>query len=163
MKRHIAWIIAALVVLAATGAGIGAWALSRRHSAGLPQISAYSHGTTVWVDPYLYCNVVNLDDCVKPGVQGRLAVSSRYPVQLSVPARISQAPWRLLRVYEDENNTVESSFRPGTRLAVTVPTVDPQRGKVVGLVIQLITLVKDQNGELHDLPHAEWSVKLDWQ
>jgi hypothetical protein len=32
----------------------------------------------------------------------------------------------------------------------------------MGLVVQLLTLVKDQNGELHDLPHAEWSVELDW-
>jgi len=162
VKRHIAWIIAALVVVAAAGAGIGAWALTRPHSAALPQISAYSHGTTVRVDPYLYCNVVNLDDCVKPGEQGQLAVSARYPVQLSVPERISQAPWRLLRVYEDDNNSTTSAFRPGARLAVTVPTVDPQRGRVVGLVVQLLTLVKDQNGELHDLPHAEWSVKLNW-
>jgi hypothetical protein len=162
VKRHLAWVLSALVVLAAAGAGVGAWALTRQHSNSLPQISAYSHGTTVRVDPYLYCNVVNLDDCVKPGVQGQLAVSSRYPLQLSVPARIGQAPWRLLRVYEDENNTVESAFRPGSRLAVTVPTVDPQRGRIVGLVVQLVTLVKDQNGELHDLPHAEWSVKLNW-
>ena len=162
MRRHIAWILTALVVLAAVGAGVGAWALTRRHSSPLPQISAYSHGTTVRVDPYLYCNVVNLDDCVKPGAQGQLAVSARYPVQLSVPARIGQAPWRLLQVYEDEQKTMTSAFRPGARLAVTVPTVDPQRGRVVGLVVQLLTLVKDQNGELHDLPHAEWSVKLNW-
>ena len=162
MRRHIAWILAAFVVLAAAGAGVGAWALTRGHSSALPQISAYSHGTTVWVDPYLYCNVVNLDDCVKPGAQGELAVSPRDPVQLSVPARISQAPWRLLRVYEDDTNTTTSAFRPGTRLAVTVPTVDPKYGRVIGLVVQLITLVKDQNGELHDLPHAEWSIKLNW-
>ena len=162
MKRHLAWVLTALVVLAAVGAGVGAWALTRQHSKPLPQISVYSHGTTVRVDPYLYCSVVNLDDCVKPGVQGQLAVSPRYPIQLSVPARIGQAPWRLLRVYEDENNTVESAFRPGSRLAVTVPTVDPQRGRIVGLVVQLVTLVKDQNGELHDLPHAEWSVQLNW-
>lgn len=162
MKRQIAWITTALVVLAAVGAGVGAWALVRRHTSALPQISVYSHGTTVRVDPYLYCNVVNLDDCVRGGTQGELAVSGRYPVQLSVPAPISSAPWRLLRVYEDEQNTTTSAFRPGTQLAVTIPTVDPQRGRVVGLVVQLITLVKDQNGELHDLPHAEWSVKLNW-
>ena len=40
MRRHIAWIVAALVVLAAVGAGIGAWALTRPHSSPLPQISA---------------------------------------------------------------------------------------------------------------------------
>lgn len=162
MKRQLAWIAAALVVIAAVGAGLGAWALVRTQGSALPQISAYSRGTTVQVDPYLYCNVVNLDDCVKGGVQGELSVNARYPVQLSVPAQIGQAPWRLLRVYEDERNTTTTAYRPGTRLAVTVPTVDPQRGRLVGLVVQLLTLVKDQNGELHDLPHAEWSVKLNW-
>lgn len=162
MKRHLAWIAAALVVLAAVGAGFGAWGLVRKQGSPLPQISAYSRGTTARVDPYLYCNVVNLDDCVKGGVQGELSVNARYPVQLSVPAAISQAPWRLLRVYEDERNTTTTAYRPGTRLAVTVPTVDPQHGRLAGLVVQLLTLVKDQNGELHDLPHAEWSIKLNW-
>jgi hypothetical protein len=33
---------------------------------------------------------------------------------------------------------------------------------VVGLVVQLLTLVQDENGELLDLPHAEWSVQLAW-
>jgi hypothetical protein len=150
------------VLLAAIGAGIGAGALVRKQGPPLPQISAYSRGTTVRVDPYLYCNVVNLDDCVKGGAQGRLSVNARYPVQLSVPARISHAPWRLLRVYQDDKDTIATAYRPGTQLAVTVPTVDPRRGKVMGLVVQLLTLVKDQNGELHDLPHAEWSVELDW-
>lgn len=162
MKRHLAWIAAALVVLAAVGAGFGAWGLVREQGSPLPQISAYSRGTTARVDPYLYCNVVNLDDCVKGGVQGELSVNARHPVQLSVPAAISQAPWRLLRVYEDERNTTTTAYRPGTRLAVTVPTVDPQHGRLAGLVVQLLTLVKDQNGELHDLPHAEWSIKLNW-
>lgn len=162
MKRQIAWMLSALVVLAAVGAGIGAWALVRRDGPPLPQISAYSRGTTVRVDPYLYCNVVNLDDCVKGVAQGELSVNARYPIQLSVPERISDAPWRLLRVYEDEEDTVATAFRPGTTLAVTVPTVDPQRGKIMGLAVQVLTLVKDQNGELRDLPHAEWSVRLNW-
>ena len=68
----------------------------------------------------------------------------------------------MLRIYQDERDTTTTAYRPGSQLAVTVPTVDPQRGRVVGMVIQLMTLVKDQNGDLHDLPHAEWSVRLDW-
>ena len=34
-------------------------------------------------------------------------------------------------------------FRPGTRLAVTIPSVDPQRGRLTGIVVQLLTLVVD--------------------
>lgn len=162
MKRNVAWISALAVMLAAIGAGAGAWTLVRHDGPPLPQISAYSQGAAIRVDPYLYCNVVNLDDCVRGGAQGELPVSARFPVQLSVPERISEAPWRLLRVYQDEQNSVTTGYRPGTQLAVTIPTVDAQRGRLVGLVVQLITLVEDQNGELRDLPHAEWSVKLDW-
>lgn len=163
MKRLRAWVIAAIVVLVAAGAGAGTWLLLRDRSPALPEISAYADGETVRVGPYLYCNVINLNDCVKNATQGELSVSERGPVQLSVPSAISRAPWRLLRVYEDEKNTTTTVYRPGTQLAVTIPTVDPQRGKVVGLVVQLLTLVQDQTGELRDLPHAEWSVKLTWK
>lgn len=161
MKRQLAWILAALVVLAAAGGGVAAWRLVREHSpSGLPQVSAYSLGTTVRVNPFLYCNVVDLNDCIENGEQGELSVSDRYPVQISVPTAVAQAPWRLLKVYEDERDTTTTSFRPDTRLAVTVPTVDPFRGRLVGLVVQLLTLVQDQNGDLRDLPHAEWSLRL---
>lgn len=163
MKRHVAWILTALVVLAAAGAGVGAWRLARSPGGhALPQISAYSQGTTVRVGPYLYCNVIDLNDCEQDGAQGELSVSEHYPVQLSVPPEIARTPWRLLKVYADERDTTTTSYRPGTRLAVTVPTLDPHRGRVVGLVVQLLTLVQDQNGELRDLPHAEWSLRLVW-
>ena len=163
MKRLTGWLMAALVVLASAGAGVGAWLLTRDHGTALPEISAYSRGETIRVGPYLYCNVINLNDCAKSAAQGELSVTERDPVQLSVPTAISRAPWRLLRVYEDETNTTTTVYRPDTRLAVTIPTVDPQRGRTVGLVVQLLTLVQDQNGELRDLPHAEWSVKLNWK
>ena len=163
MKRHVTWILTALVVLAAAGAGVGAWRLARSPGGhALPQISAYSQGATVRVGPYLYCNVIDLNYCEQDGAQGELSVSEHYPVQLSVPPEIARTPWRLLKVYADERDTTTTSYRPGTRLAVTVPTLDPHRGRVVGLVVQLLTLVQDQNGELRDLPHAEWSLRLIW-
>lgn len=161
MKRRLAWLIAVLVVTAAAGAGVGAWLLARGHGSALPEVSAYSRGTTVRVQPYLYCNVVDLNDCAKTGAQGELAVATRYPVQLSLPSAISRAPWRLLRIYEDERE-ITTAYRPGTRQAVTIPTVDAQNGRIVGVVVQLLTLVRDQAGELHDVPHAEWSLRLVW-
>lgn len=164
MRRHLAWILTALVVLASATAGVAAWRWARDQTpSDLPTISAYSRGSTVRVAPYLYCNVVDLNDCAQTSAQGALAVDERYPVQLSVPAAIGRAPWRLMTVYTDESDTTTTSYRPGTHLAVTVPTVDPRRGRVVGLVVQLLTLVQDQNGELRDLPHAEWSLRLVWE
>lgn len=160
ISRSTAWVLAALVVLASLGAGVAAYRWSRDSVSRLPEISAYSRGETSRVGPYFFCNVVNLNDCVRDGEQGTLRVNDREPVQLSVPASIAQAPWRLLKVYEDDRNTTATWFRPGSTLAATIPTLDPLRGRVIGVVVQLLTIVRDQNNAEFELPHAEWSVRL---
>ena len=152
--------VLAVAVLAAAGTGTGAWLLAREHVPRQPEISAYSGGHLTRVGPYLFCDVLNLNDCQRPQQQGELPVSEHDPVQLSVPAAISRAPWRLLRVYEDPANTTSTIYRPASRLAVTIPTVDPQRGRLTGIAVQLLTLVFDPRGELVDVPHAEWSVRM---
>lgn len=156
----ITWTATAAVVLASAGAGVGAWLLTRGGGDHLPQISVYSRGTAVRVGPYVYCNVVDLRDCENPGERGVLRVDGSHPVQLSVPSAIADAPWRLLKVYEDETNSTSTAYRPDTALAVTIPTVDPQRGRLAGIAVQLLTLVQDERGEVFDVPHAEWSVQL---
>ncbi|MDT5258428.1 MAG: hypothetical protein QOD10_3508 [Mycobacterium sp.] len=165
MKRGVAVALAALVVLLSAGAGVGAWLLVRRPGPQQPEISAYSHGHLIRVGPYLYCNVLDLNDCQTPQTQGELPFNEHYPVQLSVPEAIARAPWRLLQVYEDPANTATTMFRPGTRLAVTIPSVDPQRGRLTGIVVQLLTLVVDDSQPndittVRAVPHAEWSVRL---
>ena len=163
MKRGVVTLVAALVGLACVGAGVGTWLLVRRTGPQQPEISAYSHGHLTRVGPYLYCDVLNLNDCQTPQTQGELPFNEHYPVQLSVPEAIARAPWRLLQVYEDPANTATTMFRPGSRLAVTIP--DPQRGRLTGIVVQLLTLVVD-DGQVNDIstiravPHAEWSVRL---
>jgi Protein of unknown function (DUF2771) len=159
VKRSIAVLLAISALLLSAVAGIGTWFLLRPHGPQPVEITAYSHGHLIRVGPYLYCNVLNLDDCQQPQAQGELAVNEHYPVQLSVPEAISRAPWRLLQVYEDPANTATTMFRPGTRLAVTIPSFDPKRGRLTGIVVQLLTLVVDPSGELRDVPHAEWSVR----
>ena len=165
MKRGVVALVAALVTLASVGAGVGAWLLVRPSGPQRPEISAYSHGHLTRVGPYLYCDVLNLNDCQTPQTQGELPVNARYPVQLSVPEAISRAPWRLLQVYEDPANTATTMFRPGTRLAVTIPSVDPRRGRLTGIVVQLLTVVVDDSRfndttTVRAVPHAEWSVRL---
>ncbi len=160
MKRRVAVLLTALLALLCTGVGVGTWLLVRQPGPQRPEISAYSHGHLTRVGPYLYCKVRDLNDCQTPQAQGELPVSQRYPVQLSVPATIYRAPWRLLQVYEDPANTTTTMFRPSTRFAVTIPSVDPHRGRLTGIVVQLLTLVVDPSGELRDVPHAEWSVRL---
>jgi hypothetical protein len=113
------------------------------------------------VGPYRFCQVLNPTDCVIPADQGELPISGGYPIQLSIPSAIAQAPWVLIRAYEDAD--VIEEFRPGTRLAVTIPTVDAQRGRLTGFAVQLPTLVRDQDGNEFPVPHAEWSVRTVWQ
>lgn len=162
MRRWARWLLVVVVALASAGSGVGAWLAVRGDDEKMPQISVYSHGHAVRVGPYVYCNVVDLDDCRNPREQAELRVSADHPVQLSVPASISRAPWRLLRVYEDERNSTAAVYRPDTHLAVTIPTVDAERGRLTGIAVQLLTLVQDQSGELRDVPHAEWSVRTVW-
>ncbi|MCV7068516.1 DUF2771 domain-containing protein [Mycolicibacterium houstonense] len=161
MKRTL-MILAAVVVLAIAGTAVGIWRLSSGHGDQLPQISAYSHGHSVRIGPFQYCDVLNLDDCKETRDAGELPVTEKNPVQLSVPSSVSRAPWRLLRVYENPIDTTVTYYTPKSTLAVTIPTVDPHRGRLTGLAVQLLTLVQDQNGEQFALPHAEWSISTVW-
>ena len=155
-------VLAVVALLASSGTAALLWHLTRDAEPQHPQISAYSRGHLTRVGPYRYCEVLNLNDCSTPETQGELQVNERDPVQLSVAAAIAQAPWRLLRVYENPRDTTMTVFRPDTRLAVTIATVDPQRGRLTGLAVQLLTLVLDPAGELQEVPHAEWSIRTLW-
>ncbi|MEZ0342047.1 DUF2771 domain-containing protein [Mycobacterium sp. pV006] len=159
MKRVLG-VLVAIAVVATVATGVLVWQLSRDHGPDLPEISAYSHGNLTRVGPYRFCEVLNPTDCVVPAEQGELPVNGRDPVQLSLPAAISDAPWVLLSAYEDDD--VIEEFRPGARLAVTIPTLDPFRGRLTGIAVQLPTLVRDQDGNEFPVPHAEWSVRTVW-
>lgn len=162
MKRAVA-LLAVVVLLSTAGTGVLVWQLSKDHGPRYPEISAFSHGTTVRVGPYFYCDVVNLDACENPETTGELTVTSRNPVQLSVDPAIAKAPWLLLRTYEDADAPVAQEFRPGAAQAIAVPSVDALYGKLTGIVVQLPTLVRDEAGNEFPLPHAEWSVRTVWE
>lgn len=159
MKRVVAALVV-VAVLASIVTGALIWRLTRDRAPRLPEISAYSHGHLTRVGPYRYCQVLDPTDCIVPAEQGELPVTGRDPVQLSVPPAIGRAPWVLLRAYEGDDLVEE--FRPGTRLAVTIPTVDPHRGRLTGIAVQLPTLVRDEAGNEFPVPHAEWSVRTVW-
>ena len=160
MKR-VAALLATVAVVASAVTGLLVWRLTRTPGPEHPEISAYTHGQLVRVGPYRYCDVLKVTNCEIPRTVGELVVSSRDPVQLSVPAAIARAPWVLLRAYEGSDSVVEE-FRPGTRLAVTIPTVDPHRGKLTGIAVQLPTLVRDAENNEFPWPHAEWSIRAVW-
>jgi Protein of unknown function (DUF2771) len=159
VKRVLA-ALAIVVVVASVLTGVLIWRLAQNPPPERPQISAYSDGQLVRVGPYRYCEVLNPTDCETPQTDGELRVDPRHPVQLSVPPAIARAPWILVRSYEGAD--VVDEFRPDTKLAVTIPTVDPNRGKLFGVAVQLPTLVRDEAGNEFPVPHAEWSVRTVW-
>ena len=112
--------------------------------------------------PYSHCNVVDLNDCENQQTPGELRVDERYPVQLSVPAAISRAPWLLRSFYDDPRDTTLEVSRPNARMAVTIPTVGSHGGHLNRVVVQLLTLVRDEMGNEFPMPHAEWSVLTQW-
>jgi Protein of unknown function (DUF2771) len=159
VKRVLA-ALAIVVVVASVLTGVLIWRLAQNPPPERPQISAYSDGQLVRVGPYRYCEVLNPTECETPRADGELAVDARHAVQLSVPAEIARAPWVLVRSYEGAD--VVDEFRPDTKLAVTIPTVDPHRGRLFGFAVQLPTLVRDEAGNEFPVPHAEWSVRTVW-
>jgi hypothetical protein len=161
VKKGLA-ILAAVAVVAAALTGVLVWRLTRTPPPEHPEISAYTHGQLVRVGPYRYCDKLNPTICDTPKAMGQLAVTSRNPVQLSVPTDIFKAPWVLLRAFEGPDNTIVETFKPGSTRAVTIPTVDPKRGRLTGIAVELPTLVRDEAGNEFPVPHAEWSVSTVW-
>ncbi|OQZ97977.1 MULTISPECIES: DUF2771 domain-containing protein [Mycobacteriaceae] len=164
MKRVTTVLVTVLVAATAALAGFATWWFSRGGEPTPPQISAYSNGRLTHAGPYMFCDVLDLNECVLTEAQGTLAVDERNPVQLSVDTVIGRAPWRLLRLYDDPADATGKMYQPGSTLAVTIPTVDPHRGPLRGLVVQLLTLVVDRDtDEKFAVPHAEWAVGLQWR
>ena len=159
MKRVVAS-LAVVVLVASVLTGVLIWRLAQSLPPKHPEISAYSDGQLVRVGPYRYCEVLNPTECETPRADGQLSVDPRHAVQVSVPSAIARAPWVLVRSYESGDAVDE--FRPDTKLAVTVPTVDPHRGRLFGIAVQLPTLVRDEAGNEFPVPHAEWSVRTVW-
>jgi hypothetical protein len=155
-------VLVAVAVLATAATGVMIWRLTRTPRPEHPEISAYTHGQLVRVGPYKYCNVLNPTLCEVPRAMGELAVTSRNPVQLSVPDAIWVAPWVLLRAYEGPEDSIVETFAPKSKRAVTIPTVDPRRGRLTGIAVELPTWVRDEAGNEFPVPHAEWSVSTVW-
>ena len=159
MKRVLA-ALAVVVVVASAATGVLIWRLVQSPPPKHPEISAYTDGQLSRVGPYLYCNVLNPTECENPQAYGELVVDRRHPVQLSVPPAIARDLWTVVRHYE--GGDVVDTFRRDSRLAFTVPTFDPHRGRLFGIAVRLPTLIRDQAGDEIPWLHAEWSIRTNW-
>jgi hypothetical protein len=160
MKRWVAVLAGCALVLASIGEGLLVWRFARHQGPQYPEISAYSRSETVRVGPYLYCTprvegktiLIADDDCVEPGNSGTLVVDADNAVQLSVPEELARGPWRVNLSYEISD--VEGPHPDDQSRALTIPTVDPLRGRLQYFVVGL----PDPAGRYY----AEWTVNAVW-
>lgn len=122
---------------------------------GLPQITAYAHGTSIETEPAGFCTI-DLSQCAQIGDVTELDVPAGYPLQLSLSKDVFSAQWALLAVYEDAdgNQTGEPRvFEPDEVMAVTVESSSDPLKQLVGVEIHLAVGEGSEQGLLI------WSIK----
>lgn len=152
--------VAALLVLTVAFVGV-LTVLVRNAAQHDPTVTAYAHGKTVTVDPFLYCTV-KLEEC-KYGETVALEVPPGYPLQLSLPKKIADAPWLAQLIYvlpngDKVNRVVSRNDFPEGALAVTIDSKPEAELRLVGVELQLPILARDETGREFYVPHAAWSI-----
>ncbi|WP_216895152.1 DUF2771 domain-containing protein [Nocardia alni] len=137
-----------------------------------PSITAYAHGKAVTVAPYRYCTVAGMSEmgqlslnCHESNITVPLNVPPGSPLQISLPKKIANAPWIMMReyVFPDGRTHVRDvktyqDFKPGT-LAVTVPSRPTPNLRLVGIELQLVMPARDESGREFYAPYQVWSIK----
>ena len=155
-------VLAAVAVVASCGHRRADLAADPQPGTRAPGDQRVHAGQLVRVGPYRYCDVFNPTKCDVPKAMGELAVTSRDPVQLSVPHPSPGRPGCCCGPTRVPMTASSRRSRPTPHVAVTIPTVDPRRGRLTGIAVQLPTLVRDEQGNEFPVPHAEWSVRTVW-
>ncbi|RJO78793.1 DUF2771 domain-containing protein [Nocardia panacis] len=160
-RTIVALVVAALVVGAAAFVGILALAVHRAPERD-PQITAYAHGRAITVAPYEYCTV-RMQDC-RHGETAQLPVPSGYPLQISLPKQVTEAPWLAQLIYELPTSErvarviSHADYAPGT-VSLTIPSRPEPGLHLIGVEFQLPILARDvDTGREFYLPHARWSI-----
>ncbi|MGX1809836.1 DUF2771 domain-containing protein [Nocardia sp. NPDC055321] len=167
--RTIVGLLAALLVAAVAYVAVIVY-LARDVEAPDPQITAYAHGKTVTVDPFMYCtvhvenNMLDLRDCEESQFVANLDVPPGYPLQLSLPKQISDAPWQMVMVYALPDGSAVKQVAthrdyPENARAITVQTPPDPRLQLAVVEIQLPVPARDADGNEGYIPHAVWSIQ----
>ncbi|WP_040788513.1 DUF2771 domain-containing protein [Nocardia paucivorans] len=161
VRTTVALITAGFLVLVAATVGV-VWAQVRNAEPHDPEITAYAHGTTVTVPPFMYCTV-QMQDC-RYGETVSLEVPAEYPLQLSLPDQVVDAPWQMQQIYvlpsgDEIGRAIDhTAFPEGTR-AITVQSRPEPDLRLIGVELQLPILAIDETGREFTVPHAVWSIK----
>lgn len=126
-----------------------------------PTITAFADGTSVTVEPYLYCPVEK-PLCENDGVSSSVPVREGHPLQLSLPTEITSAPWIVAAVYSDENGgavETDTLYLPDEKLGLTVQPLDDEGRELLGVEIRLPSGVIDSDTQQEEIiSHAIWSI-----
>ncbi|WP_280180821.1 DUF2771 domain-containing protein [Nocardia farcinica] len=134
-----------------------------------PEITAYAHGRAVTVPPYQFCDLRLLDEerlemsnC-RQGEPVELEVPPGYPLQLSLPRNIADAPWLAYLVYALPDDTtvtevISHKDHPKGTPALTIDSQPAPELRLVGVEIQLPVPAIDEFGRETTVPHASWSI-----
>lgn len=90
-----------------------------------PQVTFYSHGESVAVEPARYCDASGENCAPAPkDPVGELPVPEKAPLQISVPAEVASTPWQVAFIYRGANGEELDGrspvFAPGERHAFTL-------------------------------------------
>ncbi len=159
-KKIVAIGAVGLLVIGAVFTAVLALAI-RDAPAHRPAITAFADGRTVVVEPYLYCPV-EAPLCESDGVSYTVPMRAGYPLQLSLPSEITSAPWIVASVYGDDNGDafeIDRLYLPGEKLGLTVPSVDDEGRKLIGVEIRLPSGIIDADTNQEEIiSHAIWSI-----
>ncbi|APB01809.1 DUF2771 family protein [Nocardia seriolae] len=106
---------AALLVFVAAVAAVVTIAV-RQADKPDPEITAYAHGKSASVNPFLYCDLqiskdrLAMGKCDSSGAISDLDVPPGSTVQLSLPKEIANAPWELLIGYRLPGNRADGDI-----------------------------------------------------
>lgn len=127
-----------------------------------PKITAYAHGKSVTVAPFMYCSI-RMEDC-QYGETTPLNVPSGLPVQMSLPKEIVESPWLVQLIYqrpdgEQVDRVLSFADYPHRAHALTIDSQPEPDLRLIGIEVQLPILARDiATGRETYIPHAAWSI-----
>lgn len=123
-----------------------------------PEITAYAHGRTIAIAPYSYCDM-KLSNCSR-NPRARLDVPVGYPLQLSLPKTISDAPWWLTAYYLEPNGNILRQTKSYPRGTTSTVSVRSEKSPPLPLaLVEIHTPSAMLDAEENPLARGVWAVQ----
>ncbi|WP_040803590.1 DUF2771 family protein [Nocardia concava] len=171
-RTILALVGAALLVFVAAVAAVVTIAV-RNADKPDPEITAYAHGKSVSVNPFLYCDLkvskeqLAVGKCDASKSVSELDVPPGSSLQLSLPKEIADAPWEILIGYRvagphgDQAQPVLLTSRdyPDKPLAITIKTPASDRVHLAIMELHLPIPARDEAGNEGIVSRGIWSIQ----